>query len=257
MTALFGVRRVLELEQAVLYLCLHDGGILDMQELAKNIEVKRPTAANFIALLAATHLMYRLMPFGYGKEVLRARPNIYLANAAIAPSVLLKGKGGFAKILNFSGRQPKPHASNTLSAGSTTGASHPSTGEEEKKVMKSISLQTSGARGRHHQGYRQFQHHSTKRQQQRGKRAGSTGLLLTRRSENHLCRQSEPQRAVTTTTREENLKQIADMPYGLNDTDRTTLCFMPRASWPRFQRLSAAGSWSAGRSGAGECQTAR
>ena len=134
MTALFGVRRVLELEQAVLYLCLHDGGILDMQELAKNIEGKRPTAANFIALLAATHLMYRLMPFGYGKEVLRARPNIYLANAAIAPSVLLKGKGGFAKILNFSGRQPKPHASNTLSAVSATGASHPSTGEEEKRL---------------------------------------------------------------------------------------------------------------------------
>lgn len=93
MTALFGVRRVLELEQTFLYLCLHDEGMLDMQELSKNLEVKRPTAANFIALLEATHLIYRLMPFGYGKEVLRARPKIYLADAAIAPSVLLKGKG--------------------------------------------------------------------------------------------------------------------------------------------------------------------
>lgn len=93
MTALFGVRRILELEQTFLYLCLHDGGLLDMQELCKNLEVKKPTATNFIALLEATHLIYRLLPFGYGKEILRAKAKIYLADAAIAPGVLLKGKG--------------------------------------------------------------------------------------------------------------------------------------------------------------------
>lgn len=48
--------------------------------------------SSFIELLQATHLIYRLLPFGYGKQVLRARPKIYLADAAIAPSVLLKGK---------------------------------------------------------------------------------------------------------------------------------------------------------------------
>jgi len=93
MTALFGVRRVLELEQTFLYLCLHDGGLLDMQVLCKNLEVKKPTATTFIALLEATHLLYRLLPFGYGKEILRAKAKVYLADAAIAPSVLLKGKG--------------------------------------------------------------------------------------------------------------------------------------------------------------------
>jgi uncharacterized protein len=93
MTALFGVRRVLELEQTFLYLCLHDGGLLDIQTLCKNLEIKKPTALNFMALLEATHLIYRLLPFGYGKEILRARPKIYLADAAISPSVLLKGKG--------------------------------------------------------------------------------------------------------------------------------------------------------------------
>ena len=35
MTALFGVRRVLELEQTFLYLCLHDGGLLDMVDRAR------------------------------------------------------------------------------------------------------------------------------------------------------------------------------------------------------------------------------
>jgi len=92
MTALFGVRRVLELEQTFLYLCLHDGGLLDMVNLGKSLEVKRPTAQNYLSLLESTHLIHRLPPHGYGKEILRARHKIYLADAAIAPSVLLKGK---------------------------------------------------------------------------------------------------------------------------------------------------------------------
>lgn len=93
MTALFGVRRVLDLEQTFLYLCLHDGGLLDMPNLCSNLEVKRPTAQHFIDLLEATHLIYRLQPFGYGKDILRAKYKIYLADPAIAPSILLKGKG--------------------------------------------------------------------------------------------------------------------------------------------------------------------
>jgi hypothetical protein len=92
MTALFGVRRVLDLEHTFLYLCLHDGGLLDMVVLCSNLEVKRPTAQHFIELLEATHLIYRLAPYGYGKDVLRARFKIYLADAAIAPAVMLKGK---------------------------------------------------------------------------------------------------------------------------------------------------------------------
>ena len=92
MTALFGVRRVLDLEQTFLYLCLHDSGLLDMGMLCSNLSVKRPTVQSFIELLEATHLIYRLAPFGYGKEILRARYKIYLADAAIASAVLLKGK---------------------------------------------------------------------------------------------------------------------------------------------------------------------
>jgi predicted AAA+ superfamily ATPase len=92
MTALFGVRRILDLEHTFLYLCMHDGGLLDMTALCGNLEVKRPTAQHFIELLEASHLIYRLQPFGYGKEVLRARFKIYLADPAISSAVLLKGK---------------------------------------------------------------------------------------------------------------------------------------------------------------------
>ncbi len=92
MTALFGVRRILDLEHTFLYLCMHDGGLLDMTDLCSNLQVKRPTAQHFIELLEATHLIYRLPPFGYGKDVLRARYKVYLADAAISSAVLLKGK---------------------------------------------------------------------------------------------------------------------------------------------------------------------
>lgn len=93
MTAMFGVRRIVELEQLFLYLCLNDGGILDMNVLTKNIDgIKRPTAQNFIELLEAAHLIRRLQPFGYGKEVLRGKHKIYLSDSAIAPAVMLKGR---------------------------------------------------------------------------------------------------------------------------------------------------------------------
>ena len=92
MTALFGVRRVLDLEHTFLYLCMHDGGLLNISDLSSNLEVKRPTAQHFVELLEATHLIYRLPPFGYGKDVLKGRFKVYLADAAIAPAVLLKGK---------------------------------------------------------------------------------------------------------------------------------------------------------------------
>lgn len=92
MTALFGVRRVLDLENTFLYLCMHDGGLLDMPDLCANLEVKRPTAQNYIELLQTAHLIYKLPPYGYGKDVLRARFKVYLADAAIAPAVMLKGK---------------------------------------------------------------------------------------------------------------------------------------------------------------------
>jgi uncharacterized protein len=93
MTALYGVRRVLEVEKIFLYLCWHDGGILDIPTLTRQLEgVNRQTAANFIDLFESTHLVYRLKPHGYGKEVLRGRDKLYLADAALPGAVLLLGR---------------------------------------------------------------------------------------------------------------------------------------------------------------------
>jgi predicted AAA+ superfamily ATPase len=92
-TALFGVRRILELEQTFIYLCMHDGGIQDLQTLSSNLGITKHTVQNFINLLEATHLLYKLPPFGYGKEILRARYKLYLADPAMSSAILMKGKG--------------------------------------------------------------------------------------------------------------------------------------------------------------------
>lgn len=92
MTSLYGVRRILELESTFLYLCMHDGGILDVTALCANLGVNRPTAQNFMDLLESVHLIRKLPPYGYGKEVLRGRFKIYLSDASMAPAVLLQGK---------------------------------------------------------------------------------------------------------------------------------------------------------------------
>jgi predicted AAA+ superfamily ATPase len=93
LTALYGVRRVLEVEKIFLYLCYHDGGILDLGTLTRELDgVNKQTAINFLDLFESTHLIYRLKPFGYGKEVLRGRDKVYLADAALPGAVLLLGR---------------------------------------------------------------------------------------------------------------------------------------------------------------------
>ncbi len=92
MTALFGVRRIMELEQTFIYLCMHDGGIQDIAALASNLGISRTTVNHFIHLLEMAHLLRRLPSFGSGKEVLKGRSKIYLADPAIASAILMKGK---------------------------------------------------------------------------------------------------------------------------------------------------------------------
>ncbi len=92
MTALYGVRNILEMERLFLYLCLHDGGILNLSEVSGELGVSRATVSGFLDLLEAAHLLYRLPAFGYGKEVLRGRQKVYLADPSIAPAVMLLSK---------------------------------------------------------------------------------------------------------------------------------------------------------------------
>lgn len=92
MTALFGVRNVAELEKVFLYLCFHSGGIIVQDTIAKEIGVSRPTVANYLELLIQANLIYVSSPAEIGgKKLLKARPKVYLADAAIRNAVLLLG----------------------------------------------------------------------------------------------------------------------------------------------------------------------
>src|SRR3990172_10920799 len=82
MTALFGVRRILELEQMFIFLCMHDGGQQDTATIARELGIAKPTVQNFIDLFESMFLIYRLPPYGYGKEVLRGRNKLYLGDPA-------------------------------------------------------------------------------------------------------------------------------------------------------------------------------
>lgn len=102
MTAIFGVRRVLELEQTFIYLCMHGSGLQDLQTLSSNLGITKQTVQNFINLLEQSHLLYKLPPYGYGKEILRARYKLYLADPAMSPAILMKGKTLDSKALGVS-----------------------------------------------------------------------------------------------------------------------------------------------------------
>lgn len=93
MTALYGVRRVFELEKIFLYLCYHDGGILDLAMLSREVEgVSKAAATAYLDRFEAAHLVYRLKPFGYGKTVLRGKDKVYLADPALPGALLLLGQ---------------------------------------------------------------------------------------------------------------------------------------------------------------------
>ena len=53
--------------------------------------MNRPKISNFLSLLESAHLIYRLRPHGYGKQILKGQDKVYLADAAISGSVLLRG----------------------------------------------------------------------------------------------------------------------------------------------------------------------
>ena len=90
MTALFGVRQVLQLERLFLYLCQHDGSIVDFPTISSLLGVQRQTVERYLSFFEATHLLTQLRPFGYGKEILRGRTKYYLADPSIAMAMFLR-----------------------------------------------------------------------------------------------------------------------------------------------------------------------
>ncbi|TDF94430.1 ATP-binding protein [Paenibacillus piri] len=93
MVSLFPIRNVAELEQIFLYLCMISGNIVVQDTIAKEVRISRPTVSHYMDFLKQANLIYVSQPTEQtGKKALKARPKVYLADAAIRNAVLMIGE---------------------------------------------------------------------------------------------------------------------------------------------------------------------
>lgn len=89
--SLYNIRNATELERIFLYLCNVSSEIVSIEAIAKELNgVSRPTVENYISYLESANLIYLSWPVNMAdKRVLKARPKIYIADAAIRNAVLM------------------------------------------------------------------------------------------------------------------------------------------------------------------------
>ena len=89
--SLYNIRNSTELERIFLYLCNVSSEIVSIDSIAKELNgVSRPTVENYIKYLESANLIYQSWPIDMsGKKVLKAKPKIYVADAAIRNAVLM------------------------------------------------------------------------------------------------------------------------------------------------------------------------
>lgn len=93
MVSLFNVRHIDELERIFLYLCMTTGNIVEVTTISNNMDITRPTVLKYLHFLELANLIYTGYPVDMvGKKVLKAKPKVYLADAAIRNAVLLQGE---------------------------------------------------------------------------------------------------------------------------------------------------------------------
>ena len=89
--ALYNIRNSTELERIFLYLCYCSSNIIAVDAIAKELDgVSRSTVEDYIGYMESANLIYRSLPIEMsGKQVLKAKSKIYIADAAIRNAVLM------------------------------------------------------------------------------------------------------------------------------------------------------------------------
>jgi predicted AAA+ superfamily ATPase len=89
--ALYNVRNATELERIFLYLCYSSSNIIAVDVVARELGgVSRATVDDYIEYMESANLIYRSFPVDmHGKQVLKAKAKIYIADAAIRNAVLM------------------------------------------------------------------------------------------------------------------------------------------------------------------------
>ena len=89
--SLFNVRNAAVLEKVFLYLCFHSSNIINVSAMSKELDsTPVVTVSNYIQFLERANLIYISNQVNLdGKKVLKAKPKIYIADAAIRNAVLM------------------------------------------------------------------------------------------------------------------------------------------------------------------------
>jgi len=89
--ALYNVRNATELERIFLYLCYCSSNIIAVDVIARELGgVSRATVDDYIEYMESANLIYRSFPVDMsGKQLLKAKAKIYIADAAIRNAVLM------------------------------------------------------------------------------------------------------------------------------------------------------------------------
>lgn len=89
--SLYNIRNATELERIFLYLCNVSSEIVAIDAMTKELNgVSRQTVLNYIEYLESSNLIYLSYPVDLsGKKILKAKPKIYIADAAIRNAVLM------------------------------------------------------------------------------------------------------------------------------------------------------------------------
>jgi predicted AAA+ superfamily ATPase len=89
--SLYNIRNPSELERIFIYLCAVSSNIVSIDAIARDLNgVSRPTVENYIRYLESANLIYVSEPIAAGgQQILKARPKIYIADAAIRNAVLM------------------------------------------------------------------------------------------------------------------------------------------------------------------------
>jgi predicted AAA+ superfamily ATPase len=89
--SLYNIRNSSELERIFLYLCYCSSNIVAVDAITKELDgVSRATVEDYIGYMESANLIYRSFPVAMsGKQVLKAKSKIYIADAAIRNAVLM------------------------------------------------------------------------------------------------------------------------------------------------------------------------
>jgi predicted AAA+ superfamily ATPase len=97
LVAFFSTRTVDDLESLFLYLSLHSGGIVSIQQLCSEMRLSKPTVNNLISVLEQASLIFRLPSLDHsGKKFLKSRHKYYAADSSLRCSLLLRSNEVFS-----------------------------------------------------------------------------------------------------------------------------------------------------------------